>query len=304
MKNIFGAIIISFVLLSAIVSAQSLKIDDFSIKLNNETEVISVNKDGKVIVNGKQIGVLHADGKLIDLQGKTISVISEQGRVSVNDKQLLRINKDGDLYKEVDFSNDSVKFMGWSWGELDLFGSQFVTVSPNKKEFYQPASFLIFLYLTVNEVISESPAASLKNDKVVGGKFKYKESDLVASVSSSGMRGSNTIRIFGDGRIRVTGEPFEARKVPSDKKQVQAKINLFLQRAKKIDFFAIHKKGLASPFRLVQDGGSWSVGVWQNGTFEQAGCASSRVYCSQKISELHSYFFELFEADFKRKKLN
>jgi hypothetical protein len=296
MKNILGAIIISVVFLSAVVSAQSLKIDNFSIKLNNETEVISVEKDGKVTLNGKQIGVLHADGKLIDLQGKTIAEINESGRVTGNDKPLLRINKVGDLF------NDSGKFMAWEWGEFNLSGSQFLTVSPNKKEFYQPASFLIFLYLTANEVISESPIVSLKNDKLVEGKFKYKESDLVAGVSGSSMRGSYSIKVFGNGRISFGGRLFQAKKVPTDKKQVQAKINLFLQKAEKIDFVAIEKKSLASTFRRVQDGFSQSIEVWQNGTYQSAGCSSSRDYCPQEINALQSYFFTLFEDYVERRK--
>jgi hypothetical protein len=289
MNKIFGAIIISVIFFSAAVSAQSLNIDDFSIKLNNETEVISVSKDGKIIVNGKQIGVLHADGKLIDLQGKTIAEINEAGRVTANDKPLLAIYENGDIF------NDSGKFMAWEWGEFNLSGSNFLTVSPNKKEFYKPASFLIFLYLTVNEVISESPVVLLKNDKVVEGKFKYKESDLVAGVSGSSMIGSYSIKVFGNGRISFGGGLFQAKKVPSDKKQIQAKINLFLQRAKKIDFAVIQKKSLASTFRRVQDGYSQSIKVWQNGTYQSAGCSSSRDYCPQQINALHSYFFTLFD---------
>jgi hypothetical protein len=297
MKKIFGAIVISVILLSAAVSAQSLKIDNFSIKLNNETEVISVKKDGKIIVNGKQIGVLQADGKLIDLQGKTVAEIDKTGLVTVNAKPLLVISKDGDI------SNGSGKTMAWAWGEFNLSESQFLTVSPNKKEFYQPASFLIFLYLTSNEVIIESPVVSLKNDKLVEGKFKYKESDLVASVSASAMRGDYSIKVFGDGRIRVAGESFEAKKVPSNKKQVQAKINLFLQKAEAIDFVTIGKKSLASTFRLVQDGYSQSTGVWQNGIFQRAGCSSARDYCPQEIKELHNYFLTLFADDIVRRKL-
>jgi hypothetical protein len=289
MKKIFGAIVISVILLSAAVSAQSLNIDDFSVKLNNETEVISVNKDGKIIVNGKQIGVLHADGKLKDLQGKTIAEINEMGRVTVNDKPLIVINKDGDI------SNDSGKTMAWEWGEFNLSGSNFLTISPNKKEFYKPASFLIFLYLTVNEVIIESPVVSLKNDKLVEGKFKYKESDLVASVSGSSMLGSYSIKVFGNGRISVGGRQFQAKKIPLDKKQIQAKIDLFLQKAKIIDFVKIEKKSRVRIPRFVHDGYSESIGVWQNGTFQKAGCSSSYTYCSQEISGLHNYFFVVFK---------
>ncbi len=292
MNKIFGAFTISVIFLSVFVSAQSLNIDDFSIKLNGETEVISVKKDGKLIVNGKQIGVLHADGKLIGLQGKTIAEIGETGRVTVNDKPLLRIDKDGDLY------DDSGKFMAWEWGEFDLSGSNFLTVSPNKKEFYQPASFLIYLYLIANEVISESPIVSLKNDKLVEGKFKYKESDLVASVSASAMRGGYNIRVFGNGRIRVTGESYMAKENSSNKKQIQAKINQFLQKAKKINFL----RSFAIP-QFVYDGSSSSTGVWQNGSFHSSSCSSGQK-CSQKIQELHQYFFVVFADYVKQKKLD
>ncbi len=299
MKNIFGAFTISVIFLSVFVSAQSLKIDDFSIKLNGETEVVSVKKDGKVSLNGKPIGVLQVDGKLKDLNGKTIAEINEAGLVTANANPIIVIDKNGRL------NNGSGKPMSWAWnGEFDVSESQFLTVSPNEKEFYQPASFLIFLYLTVNEVISESPVISLKNDKLVGGKFKYKESDLVAGVSASAMRGGYSIKVFGNGRITVDGESYEAKKSSSDKKRIQAKIALFLQRAKRINFSLIQKKTLASEFRLVYDGYSQSTGVWQNGTYQFAGCSSSRDYCPQEIKELHDYFFVVFADYVKPRKLN
>ncbi len=297
MNKVFGAFTISVIFLSVFVSAQSLKIDDFSIKLNGETEVISVKKDGKVSLNGKQISGLQVDGKLKDLNGKTIAEINEAGLVIVKAKPLVVINKDGEI-------SNSGKFMAWAGGEFDVSESQFLTVSPNEKEFYQPASFLIFLYLTVNEVISESPVIPLKNDKLVGGKFKYKESDLVAGVSASAMRGGYSINVFGNGRITVTGESFEAKKGSSNKKRIQAKIALFLQRAKRINFSLIEKKTLASEFTLVYDGYSQSTGVWQNGTYQFAGCSSSRDYCPQEIKELHHYFFVVFADYVKPRKLN
>jgi hypothetical protein len=154
MNKIFGVIIISVVFLSAVVSAQSLKIDNFSIKANGETELISVKKDGKVTVNGKQIGVLQADGKLKDLQGKTLAEIDKTGKVTVNNEPpLVLINKNGGL------DNGSGKILGWSKdGKFDLSDAKFLTVSPNKKKFYQTASFLIFLYFYATEkVITSEP---------------------------------------------------------------------------------------------------------------------------------------------------
>jgi hypothetical protein len=294
MKNILGAVIFSVFVLSAIVSAQSLKIDNFSIKINGKTEVISVSKDGKVTVNGKQGGVLQADGKLIDLQGKTFAEIDKTGKVTVNDKPMVMINKKGEI------DNGSGEILAWTKdGKFKFSGSEFLTVSPNKKKFYQSASFLIFLYLTFDKATIKSPTGSVEDKK-----FSYKESDLVASVDAKAMRGGYTIKVFGDGTITVDGESFEAKRNPSKKEKVKAKIDLFLQRAEKIDFFAIQKKALASTFRLVQDGYSESTGVWQKGSFQQAGCSSARDYCPQEIRELHRYFFELFEADLKRRKLN
>jgi hypothetical protein len=279
--------------LSAVVSAQSLKIDNFSIKLNGKTEVISVEKDGKVKLNGKQGGVLQADGKLIDLQGKTFAEIDKIGKVTVNDKPLVLINKKGEL------DNGSGKILAWTKdGKFKISESEFLTVSPNKKKFYQPASFLIFLYLTLDKVTTGSSIVSIEDKKL-----SYKDSDLVASVDASAMRGGYSIKVFGDGRIRVAGESFEAKKVPSNKKQVQAKINLFLQKAEAIDFVTIGKKSLASTFRLVQDGYSQSTGVWQNGIFQRAGCSSARDYCPQEIKELHNYFLTLFADDIVRRKL-
>jgi hypothetical protein len=293
MKKIFGVIIISVVFWSAVVSAQSLKIDNFSIKLNGETEVISVNKDGKLTLNGKQIGVLQADGKLIDLQGKTVAEIDKTGKVSVNDKPLVLINKKGEL------DNGSGKIIAWTKdGKFKISESEFLTVSPNKKKFYQPASFLIFLYLTLDKVTTKSPAVSLEDKK-----FKYQDSDLVAGVDASAMRGDYSIKVFGDGTITVAGESFQAKKVPSNKKQIQAKITLFLQRAEGINFLSIQEKSLASTFRPVYDGDLMSTGVWQNGIFQQADCSSGSDYCPQEIRDLHNYFFTLFANDIVKRKL-
>ncbi len=295
MKNIFGAFTISVIFLSVFVSAQSLNIDNFSIKLNGETEVISVKKDGKLTLNGKQIGILQTDGKLIDLQGKTVAEIDKTGKVTVSDKPLVLIDKNGGL------DNGSGKILGWSKnGKFDLSESKFLTISPNKKKYYQTASFLIFLYLSLDKV--NGPTTVSLTDEKLG--VNYKDSDLVATVSASAMRGGYSIEVFGDGRITVTGESFEAKKAPSNKKQIQSKINQFLQRANGIDFLLIQKKSLESDFRVVLDGSSSSTGVWQNGIFRRAGCSSSSDYCPQEIKELHDYFFVVFADYVKQRKLN
>jgi hypothetical protein len=283
MKKIFGAITISVIFLSVFVSAQSLKIDDFSIKLNGGTEVISVKKDGKVSLNGKPIGVLQADGKLKDLAGKTVAQIDETGKVTVNDKPLVVINKKGEL------DNGSGEIIVWAKdGKFKLSESQFLTASPNNKTFYQPASFLIFLYLSADKVISGTTIVSREDEK-----FTYKDSDLVAGVTMSGSRGRGySIKVFGDGTITQDKNPANAKKVISDKKQIQANIILFLQRAEKIDFESINKK-IRIPLGRVYDGSSKSIGVWQNGVYQGVGCSSGSK-CPQEIQELHSYFFELF----------
>jgi hypothetical protein len=289
MNKIIGVIIISLVLLTAVVSAQSLKIDNFSIKINGETELITLKKDGKVTLNGKQVGVLQTDGKLKDLQGKTIAEIDKTGKVTVSDKPRVLIDKNGGL------DNGSGKILAWTKdGKFKVSESEFLTVSPNKKKFYQSASFLIFLYFTLDKVTTGS-----LEDK----KNKCNDSDLVASVDASAMRGGYSIKVYGDGTMIVEGESFEAKKKPSDRKKVQAKITLFLQKAEAIDFATIGKKSLESTFRVVQDGSSESTGVWQNGNFQRAGCSSERDYCPQEIRELHGYFLTLFADDIVRRKL-
>jgi hypothetical protein len=290
MKNILGATIISVLFLSAI-SAQSLKIDNFSIKFNGKTEVISVNKDGKLTLNGKQGGILQADGKLIDVQGKTLAEIDKTGKVTVTDKPVVMINKNGDL------DNGSGTILAWTKdGKFKLSESEFLTVSPNKKKFYQPASFLIFLYLYATKVETQLPKVSLNNKT-----FTYKDTDLVTSVNATAMRGGYSIKVFGNGTISVEGEAFEAKKNALDKEKVKAKIALFLQRAEGIDFAAIAEKSMKATYRFVYDGFSNSTGVWQNGVFREAGCSSTTNYCPQEIKELHSYFFNLFTDDIKRR---
>lgn len=145
-----------------------------------------------------------------------------------------------------------------------------------------------------------SAQSETKNEK-----FKYKDSDLVASIAKSPGRGEienrgYSVKIYGDGRITHAGETVNAKRVPPNKKEIQAKINLFLQKAEEIKFLEIYEKiseKPAAPF--VHDGITTSIGVWINGIYRQVYCGGG--FCTQEISELHKYFVGLFAEDMSRK---
>jgi hypothetical protein len=294
MNKIFGAVIFSVVFLSAFISAQSLKIDNFSIKANGETEMISVKKDGKVSVNGNEIGVLQKDGKLKDLNGKTLAKIDKTGKLTDDTKPLGIINKNGE------YDNGSGKKIAWTTdGKFNLSESKFLTVSPNKKKFYQSATFLIFLYLHQNQATTESLKASIE-DATLAEKFRYQDSDLVARIAKSPGRGGinerdYSIKIFGDGRIVLAGETVYAKQVPLNKKQIQAKLNRFLQKAEELNFLAIYEKTNANPIPHIDDGITISTGVWTNGFYQESDCSAGG--CPNEINELHKYFVELFATE-------
>ncbi len=299
MNKIFGAIVISVFILSAFASDQSLKIGNFSIKANGETEMISVKKDGKIEVNGVSIGVLQKDGKLKDTNEKTIAEIDKTGKVTANGKTLGIVNKNGE------YDNGSGKTISWTTdGKFNLSETKFVTISPNNKKFYQTATFLIFLYLFADQVKTESPTVSLADEKLME-KFKYKDSDLVASIQRTPGRGEienrgYSVKIFGDGRIVHAGETVNAKRVPPNKKEIQVKINRFLQKAEGINFLAIYEKNSAKAVPFVHDGITTSTGVWLNGSYREVSCGVGS-YCTEEISELHKYFVQLFADDLSSK---
>lgn len=293
MKSILAVIIVLIFFLSAFASAQSLKIDDFSVKANDETEVVSVKKDGKVVVNGSTIGVLQRDGKLKDLNGKTLAEIDKTGKVTANGKPLGIISKNGE------YDNGSGKKIGWTKdGKFNLSEATFLTVAPNKKQFYRPATFLILLYLSADKAKTALPSVSLQDEKLVG-KFGYADADLVAGIQRTACLGdcpTYSVKIYGDGKIVHAGETIYSKQSPPNKKEIQAKINRFLQKAEEINFSAIYEKNNAQPAPVVHDGISVSTGAWSNGSYREVFCQSGSS-CEQELGELHKYFIQLFAAD-------
>mgnify|MGYP001323225872 CR=1 FL=1 len=268
MNKFFGVITVSVFVLTSLASAQSLKVGNFSIKANGETEMISVKKDGNIEVNSVSIGVLQKDGKLKDTNGKTIAEIDKTGKVTANGKPLGIVNKNGE------YDNGSGKKIGWTQGgKFNVSESKFVTISPNNKKLYQTATFLIFLYLFADQVKTESPTVSLADEKLME-KFRYQDSDLVASIAKSPGRGGfenrgYSIKLYGDGRITHAGETINAKRVPSNKKEIQVKINRFLQKAEELKFLEIFEQYSKTPIPFVHDGITFSIGVRINGIYRQ-----------------------------------
>lgn len=292
MKNILAAVIGLMLFSSGFISAQSLKIDNFSIKANGETEMISVAKDGKVSVNGSAVGVLRKDGKLKDLNGKTLAEMDKTGKVTANAKMLGIIKKNGE------YDNGSGSKISWTKdGKFNLSESKFLTVAPNNKKFHQTATFLIFLYLFADQVKTASPTVSLEDEKLTE-KFGYADADSVAGIQRTACLGdcpTYSIKIYGDGRITRAGESIYSKQIPLNKKEIQAKINRFLQKVEEIDFSRIYEKNRRNPAPFVHDGISISTGAWISGSYREVFCQSGSP-CDQELGELHKYFVALFAA--------
>lgn len=124
-----------------------MKIDEFSLKANGEVEVILLKKNGEVTIDNQRVGVLFGDGQLKDSDGKTLARIDKQGQVSGEDKKVVAlIDKKGNI----DF--DSGKIIGWTaGGKFNVSEKEFLTLSPDKKNLYKTASFLIFLNYSSNK---------------------------------------------------------------------------------------------------------------------------------------------------------
>ncbi|NJM52626.1 MAG: hypothetical protein HC846_04030, partial [Blastocatellia bacterium] len=156
-----------------------------------------------------------------------------------------------------------------------------------------------------NEVKPESPTVSIEDERLEG-KFKYRDSDLVASIAKSPGRGEienrgYSIKIFGDGRLTHAGETVNAKRVPSNKKEIQAKINQFIQRAEEINFLSIYEKINEKPTPFVHDGITTSIGVWLNGIYRQVDCGGGGGLCNEEVSDLHKYFVVLFADEMSRR---
>jgi hypothetical protein len=140
-EKLIFSILISFFLLSIVCSAQILKIDEFSLEANGEGEIISLKKNGELTVENQKIGVLSGDGYLKDLEGKTLAAIDEQGKVVDGDKKAI-----GLIDKRGNINFGSGKVIGWTAGsKFNVSEKEFLTLSPDKKNLYKTASFLIFL---------------------------------------------------------------------------------------------------------------------------------------------------------------
>lgn len=299
MTNALFAILVSVIFSSAFVSAQSLKIDNFTIKTNGGTDLISVKTDGKVSVNGEQIGVLQKDGKLKNKQGETIAEIDKSGKITAKQKPLGIVNKFGE------YDNGSWQTIGWTQGgSFTLADKNSLTISPNDKKYHQTASFLNVVYFFISEVKTDPLTVSIDDEKLAG-KFKYQDGHLVASISRSSGNGgisdrSYSTKIFGDGRIVHAGETVYAIRTPSDKKDRQKKINRFLQKAEEMNFLAIYEKYSAIPTRFMHDGATVSTGVMVNGIFRELVCNAGST-CNQEIVELHKYFVALFAEEMSKR---
>ncbi len=145
-----------------------------------------------------------------------------------------------------------------------------------------------------------SAQSETKNEK-----FNYRDSDLVASIAKSPGRGEienrgYSIKIYGDGRLTHAGETVNAKRVPLNKKEIQAKINRFLQRAEEIKFLEIYEKINENLTPFVHDGITTSIGVWLNGTYRQIDCGDGE-FCNEELRELQKYFIQLFADDMSRK---
>ncbi len=264
MKKLIYSILISIFLLNIVCSAQVLKIDNFLLKQNGETEVISLKKSGEVSVNQQVIGKLSKDGFLKDTNGKTIAAISKLGLVTDGDKTNYgMIDKNGSI------NNGSGKSLNWTKdGKFQVSEKDYLTISPNKKKFYQTASFLILL----NFMVKQSFLPPTQSELIEDAKFNYKDTDVVLSIETGVCQGNcdSLLTLFGNGNLAYTGSYRSSNGVTVVGKTTRTKINQLLQKAEDINFPNLPP----APSRpYVHDGSSTTTRVWFDGKLIKIGCA-------------------------------
>ena len=112
----------------------------------NEKEIMKVDADGKVWVDGKQIAILHSDGLISDTKNDTIAIRKADGTVyDAKNKEIVKISADG----SIDYGNEKL-----SWnpdGTLVFMGDETLKIVPNNKDLYSNASLLFVIYASLGE---------------------------------------------------------------------------------------------------------------------------------------------------------
>lgn len=283
MKKLTYSILLSFFLLNVVCSAQILKIEDFSLKMNGENEMISLKKNGEIIVNNQVAGKLSADGKVKNLEGKIVAAIDKQGKAADGEKTIGLIDKKG----EIDFG--SGKRTGWSKdGKFKISDENFLSISPNKPKFYRTASFLILLNYFVKQTSSATVETSLNPQ------FNYKETDVVASIAAdSGGRYpvDYSLIVYGDGTIVYTNSNFHG--IGNKVKTTKAKIDVLRQKADELTF-PKPQTTAAAPF--VHDALSYTMQIWHKGDLKRISW-STGTELPQELSDFYDFLNKFFEPE-------
>ncbi|MCU0240392.1 MAG: hypothetical protein MUC29_13210 [Pyrinomonadaceae bacterium] len=287
MKKLTYSILISLFIFNLTAFAQVLEIGNFSLKAKDGAEIISLKKNGEVVVNQQVIGKLSSDGKLTDTSGKTMATITDLGLVTDSDK----INY-GLIYKNGILDNGSRRQIGWTKdGKFELSDKDLLTISPNKKKFYQTASFLIMLNFFVKQTFTPPTEA----EQIEQNKLNYKDSDIVLSIETGMCNGrcESLLTIFGNGNLAYTSGFDKPGILTVVGKTTRAKINKLLQRAANINFPNL-PDAPARPH--VHDGASVTTKVWFNGKLIKIGCGAGEG-CPKEALKFSEFITELFAED-------
>jgi hypothetical protein len=287
MKNLHLPILISIVLLNIVCSAQTLKIDSFSLKVNGEAEIISLSKSGEVSIDQQVIWRLSADGRLADLSGKTIVALSSFGLVTdADDVSYAIIDKNGSLSVATGSS------LGWTQdGKFKISKTEFLTISSNKKNLYRTASFLIFLKFWIKQSFSPPTESEL----VDSTRLKYKDTDIVMSIETGTCEGScdSLLLIYGNGKITYRGSRYSRAGMTVVGQTTRTKINQLLQTIDKINFPSLP---LTPAMPHVDDGSSTTTLVWSKGKLIKTGCEVGEP-CPEEAIAFRRFFDRLFAEE-------
>jgi hypothetical protein len=289
MKKLTYSILISLFIFNLTAFAQVLQIGKFSLKTTDGNEIISLNKNGEVTVNQQVIGKLSKDGKLTDTSGKTMAAIDDSGLVTDGDK-----TNYGLIDKNGNASNGSGRQLGWTKdGKFKLSDKDSLTISPNKKKFYQTASFLIMLNFWVKQTFTPPT----ESEQIEQNKLNYKDSDVILSIETGRCNGDceSLLTIFGNGNLGYTGGRFSGGYTVVGK-TTRAKINQLLQKAAEINFPNLPD---APPRPHVHDGASVTTRVWFNGKLIKIGCGAGEG-CPKEAVKFSEFISQLFAEDFTK----
>lgn len=151
MKTFFILPFISLLMLSTSCAILTKKEHvSFRIYSQEDQKIMKVKRSGTLTVSGEKLGILRPDGVLTNLENDTLAYQDVNGVVYSREHEILgKVDEHGAI--------EMVMVQGdqFSWtadGKLQLNSDQSIRVEPNFKIYYDKASFLFIVYVSMNDV--------------------------------------------------------------------------------------------------------------------------------------------------------